>query len=96
MSEGQAIFYLFVASVPYAGLVALFRWQLPGHRITPFFVVGGNLLIIAAAFPIIGTDNAIFLFKLNAVAAVGVCVEYYVSAWCAERRKRQRRQERDF
>lgn len=96
MSEGQAIFYLFVASVPYAGLVALFRWQMPNHRITPFFVVGGNLIILAAAFPIIGQDAAIFLFKLNVVAAVGVIVEYYVSAWAMERRKQRRRQENDF
>lgn len=96
MSEGQAVFYLFIASIPYAAIVALFRWQLPNHRITPFFVVGGNLLILGFASPIIGQDATIFLFKLNAIAAVGVIVEYYVSAWAMERRKQRRRQENDF
>jgi hypothetical protein len=96
MSEGQALFNVFLVSFLVATVVAVFRWQLPGHHITPAFVVLGNLGIIAVAFPVLGPEDSIFLFKLNAVAAFWVCVEYYVSAWYARKRKERRQQERDF
>lgn len=96
MSEAEALFNIFLISFVVAAVVAAFRWQLPGHYVTPAFVVLGNLGIIAAAYPIIGKDYTIFLFKLNAVAAFWVCLEYYVSAWFARRRKARKQQERDF
>ena len=96
MSESAALFNVFLVSFLVAAIVAVFRWQLPDVRVTPAFVVLGNLGIICVAYPIIGQDYAVFLFKLNAVAAFWVCVEYYVSAWVARRRKERRRQERSF
>lgn len=91
MTVAQLFPILFVACIAYAGIVYGVRWLWPGHYLTPFFVVGGNTIIVFFMAAIYGQQVAVDLFLLNIAAGVPMIVGYYV--WFLAQRKRRSNRE---
>lgn len=89
----QAAPILFVVCILYASLVYGLRWVWPRHHLTPFLVVGGNMIITSFFGAIHGQPLAVDLFLLNVAAGVPMIVGYYI--WYLTLEFKRRRREED-
>ena len=73
---------LLLFGIAYAALVRYVRNRRPDHGFTAFWVIGGNLAIVAGYALIAGLEAAAILFLCMAAAGLPMVVEY-LSAWLA-------------
>jgi hypothetical protein len=78
----------------YAAAVHWLRHKDPDHGLTPFLVVIGNSMIIAAVYVTRGIEIAGWLLVLNAIAGAPMVISYYL--WRINGKSKSNRRHREF